>query len=164
MMRAILSLIPVGLCAIFGCGEAPGPPFKLQASVKELMVSIVDPAADVLWGSVGTVISEEGVDEWYPKTDEEWAAVRNSAVVIMESGNLLMMGDRARDNGVWMELARGMIDAGAAALEAAESRDPDAVFAVGEEIYVACDRCHGLYWIDDKDRGRIRDTPVNRGN
>jgi len=163
-MRAILVSIPVGLCSIFGCRDAPGPPFKPQASVKELMVSIVDPAADVLWDSVGTVISEEGVVDWSPKTDEEWASVRRSAVVIMESGNLLMMGDRARDNGVWMELSRGMIDAGAAALEAAESRDPDAVFAVGEEIYVACDRCHGLYWIDDKDRGRIRDTPVNRRN
>jgi len=162
-MRAILFSIPLGVCANFGCSEAPGPPFEPRANVKELMVSIVDPAADVLWDSVGTVISEEeGVVEWYPKTDEEWAAVRNSAVVIMESGNLLMMGGRARDNGAWMELSRGMIDAGAAALEAAESKDPDAVFAVGEQIYLACDRCHGLYWIDDKDRGRIRETPASQ--
>ena len=162
VMRAILFSIPVGLCSIFGCGDAPGPPFKPQASVKELMVSIVDPAADVVWDSVGTVISEEGVDEWYPKTDEEWAAVQNGAITIMESGNLLMIGDRARDNGAWMDLSRAMIDAGAAALEAAKAKDPDAVFAVGEQIYNACDRCHGLYWIDDKDRGRIRDTPRSR--
>lgn len=127
-------------------------------------MSIVDPAADVLWDSVGTIISEEGVVEWSPKTDEEWAAVRNSAVTIMESGNLLMIGERARDNGAWMESARTMIDAGAAALAAAESKDPDAVFAVGEEVYLACDRCHGLYWIDDKDRDHIRDTPKSRGN
>ena len=164
VMRAILFSISAGLCSIFGCSDAAGPPFEPQASVKELMVSIVDPAADVLWDSVGTIISEEGVVEWYPKTDEEWAAVRNGAVTIMESGNLLMIGDRARDNGAWMELSRGMIDAGAAALEAAESKDPDAVFAVGEQIYLACDRCHGLYWIDDRDRGRIRDTPGNRRN
>ena len=51
-----------------------------------------------------------------------------------------------------------MIDAGAAALEAADSRDPEAVLAVGEEVYLACDRCHGLYWVRDADRGRIRDT------
>lgn len=148
---------------VFGCGKDSGPPFEPRANVKELMVSMVDPAADVLWDSVGTIISEEGVDEWYPKTDEEWAKVRASTVVIMEAGNLLMIGNRARDQELWMELSRGMIDAGAKALAAVETRDPDAVFAVGEDVYVACDRCHGLYWIDDKDRGRIRETPKSRG-
>ncbi len=157
MMRAFL--LSIGLLSAVGCGGDPGPPFEARATVKELMVSVVDPAADVLWDSVGTVISEEGVDEWYPKTDEEWATVRNAAVTIMESGNLLMMEGRARDQGAWMDLSRAMIDAGAAALEAAAAKNPDAVFAVGETVYVACDRCHGLYWIDDKDRGRIRDTP-----
>ena len=148
---------------VLACNEPQGPPFKPMVDVKGLMVSIVDPAADVLWDSVGTVISEEGIDEWYPRTDEEWDAVRNSAIVLMESGNLLMIGERARDQQAWMQMSRQMIDAAAEALEAAESRDPDAVFAVGETVYFACDRCHGLYWIVDRDRGRIRDTPRNRG-
>ena len=153
----------VPLLVLFACGEPEGPPFKPMVDVKRLMVSIVDPAADVLWDSVGTVISEEGVDEWYPKTDEEWAAVENSAIVLMESGNLLMIGERARDQTAWMQMSRQMIDAAAEALAAAESKDPDAVFAVGETVYFACDRCHGLYWIDDTDRGRIRDTPRTGG-
>jgi len=161
--NVLLLLVLVGVVPLFACGEPEGPPFKLLVDVKQLMVSIVDPAADVLWDSVGTVISAEGVDEWYPKTDEEWAAVRNSAIVLMESGNLLMIGDRARDQTAWMQMSRQMIDAGAKALEAAESRDPEAVFAVGETVYFACDRCHGLYWIDDTDRGRIRDTPRTGG-
>jgi hypothetical protein len=159
-MRTIL--LSIGCLSALGCVEDPGPPFASRATVKELMVSVVDPAADVLWDSVGTVISEEGVDEWYPKTDEEWAAVRNAAIVIMESGNLLMIGDRPKDRGAWMDLSRAMIEAGSQALAAADSRDPDAVFAVGETVYLACDRCHGLYWIDDKDRGRIRETPRSR--
>ena len=149
LMRAILFSIPVAFSATFGCGGPEPPPLAPKASVKDLMVSIVDPAADVLWDSVGSVVSEEGVDEWYPKTDEEWAAVRRNAVTIMESGNLLMIGDRARDHGAWMEMSRGLVDAGAEALEAAESKDPDAVFAVGEKIYVACERCHGLYRVDE---------------
>jgi hypothetical protein len=144
-------------CAFAACGDPPGPPFKPMADVKELMVSIVDPAADVLWDSVGTVISEEGVDEWYPETDEEWAKVRQSAVVIMESGNLLMMKPRARDNEVWMQMSQELVDAGNAALEAVDSKDPDAVFAAGETVYVACDRCHQRYWIDATDRSRIRE-------
>lgn len=153
-MSSAIAILPMVSCA-----EPEGPPFKSTVDVKQLMISIVDPAADVLWDSVGTVISEEGVDEWYPKTDEEWAAVQNSAIVLMESGNLLMIGERARDQGAWIELSQQMTDAAAEALAAAESRDPDAVFAVGETVYFACDRCHSLYWIDDTDRGRIRDTP-----
>ena len=52
-----------------------------------------------------------------------------------------------------LDMARREVKAAILALS------PDAVFAVGETVYFACDRCHGLYWIDDKDRGRIRDTP-----
>ena len=85
--------------------------------------------------------------------------MKNSAIVLMESGNLLMIGERARDQTAWMQMSRQMIDDAAEALAAAESKDPDAVFAVGETVYFACDRCHGLYWFDDTDRGRIRDTP-----
>jgi len=161
-MRALLVSIPAGALLLSGCTAPPVPPFQPRASVQELMVSIVDPAADVLWDSVGTVVSEDGVDEWAPRTEEEWARVRNSAVALMESGNLLMMGGRARDDRLWMQLSRGLIEAGAAARRAAESRDPDAVFAVGEEVYLACDRCHGVYWVGDAQRGRIRE-PRSQG-
>jgi hypothetical protein len=159
MRRAVAA---AAVLATFGCDEPAGPPFDRRASVKELMVSIVDPAADTLWDSVGTVISEAGVEEWYPKTDEEWTSVRASAVAIMEFRNLLMLGNRARDQGPWMDLSRGLIAAGKAAVEADDTKEPDAVFAVGEEVYAARDRCHAPYWSDDKDRGRIRDTPRSR--
>jgi hypothetical protein len=151
-----------GISALFACRNSSGPPFKPVSDVKEVMTSIVDPAADVLWDSVGTVISEEGVKEWYPRTDEEWAVVRQSAVTLMESGNLLMMGNRARDQDLWMEMSRGLVDAGAEALKAVDSKDPDAVFAVGETVYVACDRCHERYWIDPSGRRPIREGSEGR--
>jgi hypothetical protein len=158
-MRAILFSVPLVFSPAFGCNGPEPPPLAPKASVKDLMVSIVDPAADALWGSVGSVISEEGVDEWYPRTDEEWAAVRGNAVTIMESGNLLMIGDRARDQGAGMEMSRALVDAGAEALAAAESKSPDAVFAVGERIYLTCERCHELYRID---ASPIRDAEGRR--
>ncbi len=151
-MRTILLLVPLGALIAFGCSPAPGPPFKPVADVQQLMEMMVDPAADVVWDAVGTVITAAETNEWFPQTDEEWATVRNSAVVLMESGNLLMMGSRARDQDAWMRMAQGLVDAGALAMEAAESKDPDAVFAVGEDVYIACDRCHNLYWVGDEDR------------
>ena len=102
------------------------------------------------------IIDENGINEWYPKTDEEWAVVMNGAITITESGNLLMIGNRARDQSTWMHMAQGMIEAGQAALAVAESRDHEALYEVSEQVYNACEGCHDLYWIGDEDRGRIR--------
>lgn len=116
--------------------------------MKQLMTSIVDPAADVIWGSVGTVVSEKGTEEHAPKTDEEWATVLNSAYVITESGNLLMMGPRAKDTGEWMKQSQSLIDVGIRAVKAAQAKDKDAIFTVGGEIYDVCANCHRTYLIE----------------
>lgn len=116
--------------------------------MKQLMNSVVDPAADVVWGAVGTVVSAEGTEERAPKTDEEWAAVLNSAFVITESGNLMMMGSRAKDNGEWMRQSQALIDVGIRTVKAAEARDKDAIFEVGGDIYGVCASCHQAYAVD----------------
>jgi len=110
-----------------------------------------------VWDAVGTVISSEGEDHWEPETDEEWAVILNGAMTITESANLLMIGERARDQETWMRMAQGMADAGLLAVAAAEAQDADAIFGVGEAVYNSCDRCHNLYWVGDDDRGRARD-------
>lgn len=131
------------------CDGAPQPPpFDPVADVKQLMVSVLEPAAEVYWDAVGSVIDANGTVEFAPKNDEEWDAVRNSAFVIAESGNLLMMTPRARDTGEWMTLSRAMIDAGERAIKAAESRDRDAVFDVGADVYDSCTNCHAKYAIE----------------
>jgi hypothetical protein len=38
-----------------------------------------------------------------------------------------------------------MIDTGAAALKAAEAKNPDQVFDTGAEIYAVCTNCHAKY-------------------
>lgn len=152
----VLMLVAAVVCV--GCAAEPeGPPLQPTATVAELMATMVDPAADLVWDAVGTIITAEGVDHWEPTTDEEWAVVRNGAMTITESANLLMIGDRARDQDTWMRMAQGMHASGLLALEAAEARDAEAVFAVGEAVYDACDRCHNLYWVGDADRGRVRE-------
>ena len=146
-----------GACAPTEEGAGPeaasGPPFKPVADIQQLMEMVIDPAADVVWESVGTIITAEETEEIFPRNDEEWAAVRNSAMLLAESGNLLMVGDRAEEvaPGPWMIMSQALVDAGVAAFEAAESKDPDAVFAVGEQIYNACETCHVLYWYTEED-------------
>ena len=80
-----------------------------------------------------------------PKTDEEWTAVRNSAYVVAEAGNLLMMTGRAKDEADWMRLSQALVDVGQRAIKAAESKNKAAVFDAGAEVYDACVACHAKY-------------------
>lgn len=150
MMRMRCAGAIVIAMVLGGCRETPRPPppFKPVADVKQLMTSVVDPAADVIWGSVGTVVSEKGTEEHSPKTDEEWAAVLNSAYVITESGNLMMMGSRAKDAGEWMRQCQALIDVGIQTVKAAEAKDKDAIFKLGGDIYEVCAKCHQTYTVE----------------
>jgi hypothetical protein len=146
-MRYTLWLVLFG--ALFGCGcnrpaPPPPPPFRMVADVKQLMASVIEPAAEVYWDAVGTIEDAKGIVEIAPKTDDEWAAVRNSAYVVAESGNLLMMPSRAKD-GEWMKLSQALVDVGQRAVLAAESKNTSAVFDVGAEVYDACVACHAKY-------------------
>lgn len=150
-MRLPVILLLVG-GAVSGCGGTPAesipPPFTPVTDNLQLMEWILDPAADVIWGSVGTIIDASGRQDLRPETDDEWNAVRNAGAVIAESGNLLMMEPRARDGDDWMEYAQGLVDTGVLAIKAAEARDPEAVFDAGGRIYAVCASCHQMY-VDD---------------
>ena len=120
---------------------APPPEYTPTATVKDLMQSVVDPNADVVWLAVTTVQSNKGTVETRPKTDEEWTKVRHGAVALMEASNLLMVpgrhvakpGEKSETPGVelepsemealinkdlaaWRKRAHGLHEAGAAAL------------------------------------------------
>ena len=56
------------------------PPFQTTVNMKDLMNNVLDPAADGIWESVGTVITMEGTFEKAPATDDEWAGVQGSAI------------------------------------------------------------------------------------
>ena len=109
------------------------------------MLAVIDPAADIYWASVGTIMDENGTEEIAPKTTAEWAAVRHAATILAESGNLLLMPERAQDNEEWIQLSQALIATGRQALMAAEARDPAAVFAAGGDIYLVCSECHANF-------------------
>ncbi len=115
------------------------------ASVKQIMAGIVGPAANVVFESVVTNVTAAGIEEKAPRTDAEWAVVGNSAAALIESGNLLMIGNRAVDKGDWIRMSRALIDAGKEALRATEAKNADAVLASGDTVNQSCDNCHEKY-------------------
>ena len=134
------------------CSGPQAPPFKPVADVKLLMQSIVDPQADIVWEPVGTIVTADGIEERQPHTDEDWEAVRNAAVALTESGNLLMMVPRAYDGGDWMKMSQALVDVGSDALKAAQGKNVDRLWAVGEQIDEACEACHREYAYENAPR------------
>jgi len=152
-----LACIPLCAIVLFGCNgskeppaatpAAAAPPSHTTLTTKQLMTWIIDPNATAIWGSVGSVATDKGTEERHPQTDEEWSTFRNAAATLVESGNLLMLDGRAVDQDQWMATAKGMSDAAAQVLEAAEAKDVEAYFDAGGALYEACTACHSKYLI-----------------
>ena len=115
------------------------------ASIKQVMNGIMEPAAVVVYDAVGFIVDADGVQEIAPQNDEEWAAIANSAAALVESGNLLLLGDRVVDDGEWVTITRALIEAGTTALTAAEAHDTEGILAIGVDINTTCDDCHAIY-------------------
>jgi hypothetical protein len=172
-------------CAVSVAGAAcragaPAQPaaeadFRPTATVKDIMDSVVDPNADVLWESVSTTINKEGVTERMPRTPDDWLTVRRSAVALVEATNLLVIGPRQvappghkseypgielepeqiqkvvdADRAAWVRYAHGLHDAAMVALRAIESKNVQGLMDAGETIDEACENCHKHYWYPDQ--------------
>jgi hypothetical protein len=136
-MRLARNLLRSGslLAGVFLLSQAPGaqePSDVLQpiATMKQLMVDIIHPASNALL----LLINRGG-----PGDDKEWAEARRSALTLAESGNLLIIRNRAT---AWIADARLLTDAGGAAYKAADAKDSKALAALGDRIDASCTTCH----------------------
>ena len=114
---------------------AQQPAFKPVANLNQLMKAIIIPSSDAVFQ-----IAMEA-----PQDDQAWAAVQNSALTLAESGNLLMIGNRAKDTDAWIKAAQALVDAGTVAFRAAEAKNVDALIEAGDQVYATCEGCHQQY-------------------
>jgi len=144
---------------------------QIYSSIKELMESIIDPSADVLWGAGGTVVDKDGFHELAPKTEERWLDVRRAAVRIIEGGNLLMMpgregappGTKSETPGVELEpaeitalikknresfdgFAKALQNSGLEALRASDTKNAALLLDMGARMDAICESCHQTFW------------------
>ena len=175
--RAVVLLVFLAAAAA-GCQSqpaappaAPTPQYLPTATIKELMLSVIDPSADVVWLSVTAVVDEKGLLETSPKSDEEWVKVRHGAVTLMEAANLLLVPGRrvakpgeksetpgvelepeemdaliAKDRPAWESRAKALHDVVYTVIQAIDAKDSQKVFELGEQIELACENCHKQYW------------------
>lgn len=150
-MRKVLIAVALFVTAA-ACNSAPSPPpFKPIAETKDLMELVFERQADIVWTATGTIISEAGIEERRPKTEEEWTAVKAAAVNLVEAGNLLMLPPRAQDGERWMLNVQQMMAQGEKMIAAIDRKDTTAMFDVGSDLYDTCTNCHMHYMPEIKD-------------
>ena len=111
---------------------AQSPPFMPVATINEIMDAITLPYSDALLY----------IQRNPPQNDRDWETLQMQALMLAESGNLLMMKNRAKNQGEWMKDARMLVDAGIAAVKATRAKDINAVLALNEQIVNSCITCH----------------------
>jgi hypothetical protein len=143
---------------------------KPVVSIRELMQNIVDPLSDNIFDAVAVDVTEKGVVETKPETDEDWARVKQGAVALAEATNLLMIPRRVApendnvaknpgelppdevmkkiqaDRAKWLRHVNDFRATTLKVFDIVEKRDTDALFNVGTDIDKACESCHLEYW------------------
>ena len=132
-----------------GAAAAAGAPTEPVATVKQLMDGIIAPASSTVYQSVSIVVTVEGEQENYPRTQAEWDAVSGAAAALAEAGGLLMVEGRRRDDVLWTQHSQAMIAAALVSMKAAQNRDKEALLASGEALNASCDSCHRSYDVDE---------------
>jgi cytochrome c556 len=125
----------IGLLFLACAAMAQAPTYQPVGSVAQIMLSMSYPFSDELLY----------IERDPPKTDAAWTKIQYAALIVAESGNLLMMPGRARDQDGWMRDAKLMVDAGVAALKAARARDLQGILALNDQLVTSCTMCHEDY-------------------
>ncbi len=142
-------------------------------SVKELMRDMIDPVADDIFDAVSTIVTDHGVVETEPRSDEDWEKVRVGAVTLAEGVYLLKIprpfapsGDVNNSTGpdpeelspdqirakleqdpvLWNAKIEALRNVGLEVLEIVKKKDARALWDASEDLDEACENCHIEYW------------------
>ena len=141
----------VGICLVLllsACGQPqqlaqPQQPsettaLQLPVSHNEVMVALVNHAADPIW-----------VAAWrHPESEREWRSLERLALQLQLAGALLEIpGTGPRDvawaaDPAWQSWAGKLRTVGNHAASAVATRDVERVATAGDEIVVVCEGCH----------------------
>jgi hypothetical protein len=147
------------------------------ATVKDMMHSMVDPAANGLFDSVQIVVDEKGTRQEGPETDQDWQEVGNRAQVLLDVSEYLqtpgLRGARPRDRSgnpgienepgeiqrlmdseheTFARNARRLHDAASVIKRAADAKDRNALWDALGGLDGACEVCHLRYWYPNDKR------------
>ncbi len=164
--------------------EGPVP----VVSVRELMQAIIDPLADNVFDAVAAEMTDKGLVEHSPTTDEDWAKVMQGAVALAEGTNLLKMHPRPvtpadytfdpKERGagapelapaeiqkkidenpaLWDSHANELRAEAIKVIDIVKKKQADKLFEAGSAIDKACEKCHLEYWYPGDKKAVLEDS------
>jgi cytochrome c556 len=135
------------LMILAGCAPAPQQPaaeaqpqFKGVVPINDIMVSVVDHNAHIVWNAADPKMA--------PKTDQDWHNLEHAATTLAAAGNMILIPGPPKDDQMWVKdpqwqmFAQDLANSGLKALTAVDHRDPKALEAAGDDLVVTCEACH----------------------
>lgn len=177
LVLSVLVLFGLGACE--QQTQPTTSPFRLTATIQDIMAAEVDPAADFIWESVSSETTASGSEDKQPRSDAEWLAVRHQAIVLIEATNLLLMEGRQVavhgksledadvpgisspeeikhaidvDRPSFVEHVHALNDAGVSLLAATDAKNVPGLVEAGDALDHACENCHLKYWYPNSPR------------
>ena len=175
----------LGVAAVLGAetvlNSAPpaAPTVTDDRTIKEIMDTMVDPNADILFGSVRQIADEHGISETAPQTDEDWEQVQRALAIRAKAPDLLTSDGRKvakstdrslnplvenepqvtqglidADRSGFVKRARLLRDAVAEGKKAADAKDKEALKKALNSLDKACESCHLEYFYPNDKRAQ----------
>ena len=149
---------------------ASGSTVRPDTTIQEIMATMVVPTSKVVFEAVSTETVQGKEVQKQPKTEAEWAAVKENAQKMVQASRLLAMNGRhvarnmnakgkdgelgpkeieallAKHRPEWNKFAREFGEVANTAASAAEKKDKDGVFGAAGDLDTACENCHQTFW------------------
>ena len=167
-MKRIITMTALAVL-LTACNQKPAAPaasapkFDASLNVSEVMGHMVDPGAFMYWKGSGEEITEAGVKDLSPTTEEGWETLVSGATIVAQAGNVLQLPGYARaPEADWKKYAQQLTAQALVARAAAEKHDKKAVFDEGGKVYEVCVACHEQFVIqpDIKANGPAKGNPL----
>ncbi len=136
-MKLLQFLVILGL-GICGSTIITAQPVEIQpGSVNDIMVNIVTPVTNTIWG----------IED--PQTDEEWQVYIDAAEQLVDAATRIKAGGAGPNDSAWateadwQRFADILIESGQAIATAAAKKDLDTLIEVSnDQMYPPCEECH----------------------
>ena len=186
VLKTALALAVGAPLAVLGIGAAQSQTAAMQpdangyipqATVIEIMDSMVMPSAQLLWDAVAVDVTEKGTVTKTPETDEDWAKLRYTAVTLAEATNALIVPGRhaapagtvsanpdseltpekidallGKQRPAWIAHAHVLHEAAMEALRAIDAKNIEGISDAGGTIDAACEGCHLQFWYPEQQK------------
>lgn len=170
MQPALAVAAVIGFISLAGGAESGEAVVASDASLSEIMATIVMPSAEVLWNAVAIDVSAAGIELTAPETEEDWQRIRTSAEGLAAVTDKLLNEDLPVSNAAPVEAPPGELSAqqiaslrkenwqawaahvyvlhevAESAMKMIDAKDAEGLSEIGGSLDEACENCHLQFW------------------